>query len=62
MDGCQRGDKERRCRKHQVQQGEGGDKIDGIIAMIMALGEMMTMENKDVTGTSTYESQGIRML
>jgi len=30
--------------------------------MIMALGEMMTMEGKDMTGTSTYESQGIRML
>jgi len=30
--------------------------------MIMALGEMMTMEGKDMSSTSTYESQGIRML
>ena len=46
----------------KFSKAKAGDKIDGIIAMIMALGEMMTMENKDVTGTSTYESQGIRML
>jgi len=46
----------------KFSKAKAGDKIDGIIAMIMALGEMMTMENKDVTGSSTYESQGIRML
>lgn len=46
----------------KFSKAKAGDKIDGIIAMIMALGEMMTMENKDVTGTSTYETQGIRML
>ena len=36
----------RRCRKHKIQQIKAGDKIDGIIAMIMALGEMMTMKAK----------------
>lgn len=46
----------------KFSKSKAGDKIDGIIAMIMALGEMMTMEGKDMTGTSTYESQGIRML
>lgn len=46
----------------KFSKAKAGDKIDGIIAMIMALGEMMTMENKDVTSVSTYESQGIRML
>lgn len=46
----------------KFSKAKAGDKIDGIIAMIMALGEMMTMENKDVTGISTYETQGIRML
>jgi phage terminase large subunit-like protein len=46
----------------KFSKAKAGDKIDGIIAMVMALGEMITMENKDVTGSSTYESQGIRML
>ena len=46
----------------KFSKAKAGDKIDGIIAMIMALGEMMTMENKDVMSTSTYETQGIRML
>jgi phage terminase large subunit-like protein len=46
----------------KFSKAKAGDKIDGVIAMIMALGEMMTMENKDVSSTSTYETQGIRML
>jgi len=46
----------------KFSKSKAGDKIDGIIAMIMALGEMITMEGKDVTGVSTYESQGIRLL
>ena len=46
----------------KFSKSKAGDKIDGIIAMIMALGEMITMEGKDVSGTSTYESQEIRML
>ena len=46
----------------KFSKAKAGDKIDGIIAMVMALGEMMTMEGRDVTGASTYETQGIRML
>ena len=46
----------------KFSKSKAGDKIDGIIAMIMALGEMITMEGKDVTGVSTYESQGLRIL
>lgn len=46
----------------KFSKAKAGDKIDGIIAMIMALGEMMTMENSDVSKVSTYETQGIRML
>ena len=46
----------------KFSKSKAGDKIDGIIAMIMALGEMITSEGKDMTGSSTYESQGIRML
>ena len=46
----------------KFSKAKAGDKIDGIVAMVMAIGEMMTMENNDVTGSSTYESQGIRML
>ena len=36
----------------KFSKAKAGDKIDGIIAMVMALGEMITMENKDVTGSS----------
>ena len=46
----------------KFSKAKAGDKIDGIVAMVMAIGEMMTMENKDLTGSSTYESQGIRMI
>jgi len=46
----------------KFSKSKAGDKIDGVIAMIMALGEMITSEGKDMTGSSTYESQGIRML
>lgn len=46
----------------KFSKAKAGDKIDGIVALIMALGEMITMENRDVTGTSTYEDHGIRML
>lgn len=46
----------------KFSKAKAGDKIDGVIAMIMAIGEMMTMENNDVTGSSTYETQGIRLL
>jgi len=46
----------------KFSKAKAGDKIDGIIAMIMAIGELMTLENTDVTKSSTYETQGIRML
>ena len=46
----------------KFSKSKAGDKIDGIIAMIMALGEKMTVENSDVSNTSTYESQSLRFL
>lgn len=46
----------------KFSKAKAGDKIDGIVAMVMAIGEMMTMENKDLTGSSAYESQDIRMI
>jgi phage terminase large subunit-like protein len=46
----------------KFSKAKAGDKIDGIVAMIMALGEKMTVENSDVSKVSTYESQGLRFL
>jgi phage terminase large subunit-like protein len=43
-------------------KAKAGDKIDGVVALIMALGEKMTVENSDVSKTSTYESNDIRFL
>lgn len=46
----------------KFSKAKAGDKIDGIIAMVMALGEKMTVENSDVSNVSAYESQGLRFL
>ena len=46
----------------KFSKAKAGDKIDGVVAMIMALGEKMTVENSDVSKVSTYESQEIRFL
>ena len=46
----------------KFSKAKAGDKIDGIIAMVMALGEKMTIENSDVSRVSTYETQGLRFL
>jgi phage terminase large subunit-like protein len=46
----------------KFSKAKAGDKIDGVVAMIMALGEMMTIDGRDETGPSTYEAHGIRLL
>ena len=46
----------------KFSKAKAGDKIDGVVALIMALGEKMTVENSDVSRTSTYESNDIRFL
>jgi len=46
----------------KFSKAKAGDKIDGVVAMIMALGEKMTVENSDVSKVSTYETQGLRFL
>jgi len=46
----------------KFSKAKAGDKIDGVVALIMALGEKMTVENSDVSKSSTYESQDIRFL
>lgn len=46
----------------KFSKAKAGDKIDGLVALIMALGEKITVENSDVSKTSTYESQSLRFL
>lgn len=46
----------------KFSKAKAGDKIDGVVAMIMALGEKMTVENSDVSKTSAYEERGLRFL
>jgi phage terminase large subunit-like protein len=46
----------------KFSKAKAGDKIDGVVALIMALGEKMTVENSDVSKTSKYESNDIRFL
>jgi phage terminase large subunit-like protein len=46
----------------KFSKAKAGDKIDGVVAMIMALGEKMTVENSDVSKTSAYESREMRFL
>lgn len=46
----------------KFSKSKAGDKIDGMVALIMAIGEMMTLENSDMSRTSTYETQDIRFL
>ena len=46
----------------KFSKSKAGDKIDGMVALVMAIGEMMTLENSDMSNTSTYESQDIRFL
>ena len=46
----------------KFSKSKAGDKIDGVIALVMALGEWITVENSDVTRGSAYEERGIRLL
>lgn len=46
----------------KFSKSKAGDKIDGMVALVMAIGEMMTLENSDMSRTSTYETQDIRYL
>jgi phage terminase large subunit-like protein len=46
----------------KFSKAKAGDKIDGVVAMIMALGEKMTVENSDVSKSSAYEDRGMRFL
>lgn len=46
----------------KFSKSKAGEKIDGMVALVMAIGEMMTLENSDMSKTSTYENQDIRFL
>ena len=46
----------------KFSKSKAGDKIDGMVALVMAIGEMMTLENSDMSQTSRYEIDGIRFL
>ena len=46
----------------KFSKSKAGEKIDGMVALVMAIGEMMTQENSDISSTSTYETQNIRFL
>jgi phage terminase large subunit-like protein len=46
----------------KFSKSKAGDKIDGVVALIMALGEKMTIEKSDHTSTSVYEESEIRFL
>ena len=46
----------------KFSKSKAGDKIDGMVALVMAIGEMMTLENSDMSQTSKYETEGIRFL
>lgn len=46
----------------KFSKSKAGDKIDGVVALIMALGEKMTIEKSDHTSASIYEESEIRFL
>ena len=46
----------------KFSKSKAGDKIDGVVALIMALGEKMTIEKSDHTSVSVYEENEIRFL
>jgi phage terminase large subunit-like protein len=46
----------------KFSKSKAGDKIDGVVALIMALGEKMTIEKSDQSGVSVYEESEIRFL
>jgi len=46
----------------KFSKSKAGDKIDGVVALIMAIGEKMTIEKSDQTDTSVYEENEIRFL
>lgn len=46
----------------KFSKSKAGDKIDGVVALIMALGEKMTIERSDQSGVSVYEESEIRFL
>jgi len=43
-------------------KNKSGDKIDGVVALAMAIGEYLTSANADANGSSVYETTGIRYL
>lgn len=46
----------------KFSKSKAGDKIDGVVALVMALGEKLTIENAKESDTSVYESGEIRFL
>lgn len=46
----------------KFSKSKAGDKIDGVVAMIMAIGEKMSVEKSDQSGISVYEDTEIRFL
>lgn len=46
----------------KFSKSKAGDKIDGVVAMIMAIGEKMSVEKSDQSGVSVYEDTEIRFL
>ncbi len=46
----------------KFSKSKAGDKIDGVVALIMAIGEKMTIEKSDQSGVSVYEESEIRFL
>ncbi len=46
----------------KFSKSKAGDKIDGVVALIMAIGEQMTIEKSDHTASSVYEDHEIRFL
>jgi len=46
----------------KFSKSKAGDKIDGVVALIMAIGEKMSIEKSDQSGVSVYEDGDIRFL
>ena len=46
----------------KFSKSKAGDKIDGVVALIMAIGEKMTIEKSDQSGVSVYEDSEIRFI
>lgn len=46
----------------KFSKSKAGDKIDGVVALIMAIGEKMSVEKSDQSGVSVYEDNEIRFI